>query len=62
MNKLQRERYKVWIGDIKTDARIWGQYERLVDFIYKVNSNIWTSGTNILSFVEKIKTMNNQII
>lgn len=29
---------------------------------YKVNSNIWTSGTNLLNFVEKIKTMNNQII
>lgn len=29
---------------------------------YKVNSNIWASGTNLLNFVEKIKKMNNQII
>jgi cell fate (sporulation/competence/biofilm development) regulator YlbF (YheA/YmcA/DUF963 family) len=27
---------------------------------YKVNSNIWASGSNLLSFVEKLKVMNNQ--
>ena len=36
--------------------------ENPLSFKYKVNSNIWTSGTNILNFVEKIKTLNNQII
>ena len=29
---------------------------------YKVNPNIWSLGTNLLNFVEKIKAMNNQII
>ena len=29
---------------------------------YKVNSNVWTSGTNLLNFVEKIKMMNNQMM
>ena len=35
MNRRQREKYKAWIGYIDTDARIWGQYKSMVDFIYE---------------------------
>jgi hypothetical protein len=35
MNKIQRERYKARIGHINSDARIWGQYKSMVDFLYE---------------------------
>ncbi len=33
MNKVERERYIAWLGHATNDINIWGQYERLVDFI-----------------------------
>lgn len=34
MSKLERDRYKSYVGHTFNDSEIWGQYEMLVDFIY----------------------------
>ena len=35
MNKIERDKYIAWVGMTYSDAQIWGQYERLVDFIFE---------------------------
>lgn len=35
MKRLERERYIAWVGLTYDDIQIWGQYERLVDFIFE---------------------------
>lgn len=35
MDKRQRHKYKAWVGLINSDSQIWGQYEAMVDFIFK---------------------------
>jgi hypothetical protein len=34
MTRIERERYVAWVGLSYDDVQIWGQYERLVDFIF----------------------------
>lgn len=35
MTRIERERYVAWVGLSYDDVQIWGQYERLVDFIFE---------------------------
>lgn len=35
MNKIDREKYIAWVGMSYNDVQIWGQYERLVEFVFK---------------------------
>jgi hypothetical protein len=35
MNRLERDRYIAWVGYTIGDIQIWGQYERLFDFIFE---------------------------
>ncbi len=35
MNRVERDRYIAWVGLTYSDVQIWGQYDRLIDFIYK---------------------------
>lgn len=35
MNKLERDKYIAWVGYTYGDIQIWGQYERLFDFIFE---------------------------
>lgn len=35
MTRIERERYVAWVGLSYDDLQIWGQYERLVDFIFE---------------------------
>lgn len=34
MNKIERDKYIAWVGMSYSDTQIWGQYERLVDFVF----------------------------
>ncbi|WP_047544819.1 hypothetical protein [Psychroserpens sp. Hel_I_66] len=35
MNRLERDRYIAWVGYSSGDIQIWGQYERLFEFIFE---------------------------
>lgn len=35
MNKFERDKYVAWVGMIYSNIQIWGQYERLVDFVFE---------------------------
>lgn len=35
MNRLERDKYIAWVGYTIGDIQIWGQYERLFDFIFE---------------------------
>jgi hypothetical protein len=34
VNKIEQEKYVAWVGLTYSDIQIWGQYKRLVDFIF----------------------------
>lgn len=34
MNRIERDKYIAWVGMTYSDTQIWGQYERLVDFVF----------------------------
>ncbi|MDP4270755.1 MAG: hypothetical protein Q8909_11600 [Bacteroidota bacterium] len=35
MNKIERDRFITYIGQTYNNIQIWGQYERMVDFLYE---------------------------
>jgi len=35
MNKIERDKYIAWVGMTYSDTQIWGQYEKLVDFVFE---------------------------
>jgi hypothetical protein len=35
MNKIERDKYIAWVGMSYSDVQIWGQYERIVDFVFE---------------------------